>query len=159
MAGVYCVDTSSLISLKVFERDVFRSVWDTVEEFIRSGRMFAPREVLRELRVGDDEIHAWAKLQAGLFADLDETLATVLKEVQSRFPSLADPSRMTPHADPWVVALAITRARANPERRCHVVTEEKLRGQGSAKIPNVCQALDVPCTNLVGVFRLEGRVF
>lgn len=159
MAQLYCVDTSSLIKLKDFERDVFKSVWDVVEELIRTGQMFAPHEVHRELRVGDDDIHKWAKQQSGLFVDLDDEQAAALRELESRFSAVADPLRTGPHADPMVVPLALCRSRANRATPLHVVTEERARGPGPTKIPNICQAYGLSCTNLVGVFRLEGRVF
>ncbi len=126
---------------------------------IRSGRLFAPHEVKRELRVGDDEIHKWAARQPGLFADLDAAQAAVLTEIEGRFPGLADHLRAGPHADPLVVALALHRSRMESTVQCQVVTEERARGPGSTRIPNICQAYNLPCSNLVGVFRLEGRVF
>jgi hypothetical protein len=136
MNGQYSVDTSSLIELKHFPRDVFGSVWDTLEELIKAKRLFAPHEVFRELQKGDDEIFKWAKAQPGLFVDLDAVQGTLLADLLARFPAMAAPAKVGPHADPLVVALARSRLDSDGSG-CHVVTEEKLKGAGSVKIPNV----------------------
>ena len=158
MAGLYCTDTSSLIELKHFPRDVFGSVWTTLEDLIKAKRLFAPHEVFRELQKGDDDIFKWAKAQSGLFIDLDTAQGTLLSEILGRYPAMGAPMKTGPHADPLVIALARTRLNSGGDG-CHVVTEEKLKGPGSVKIPNVCDDFKVPCVNLVGVFRLEGRSF
>lgn len=75
-----------------------------------------------------------------MFVDLDEPLHAQFKKVEADFPELIDDNRTGPHADPFIVALALL-INSDPgnlleKRRCEVLTHEK-RG-GPHKIPNAC---------------------
>lgn len=58
-------------------------------------------------------------------------------------------------ADPWVIALAL-------RDRLTVVTEEVLvpatARNHKKKIPNACQALNVPCLSLTALIQAEGWI-
>jgi hypothetical protein len=68
-------------------------------------------------------------------------------------PTLADPESTRNRADPFVIALAQV-------AHATVVTEE-LPSQKASKvsIPDVCRALEVPCTDVYGFVRAEGWTF
>lgn len=54
---VYCIDTSALIDLnRMYSRDIFPTLWRRLGDLVKSGRLFAPLEVLREVEKGDDEL-------------------------------------------------------------------------------------------------------
>jgi len=126
---------------------------------IEAGRLFAPREVLRELEKKDDEILAWAKNFPLIFIEPDAQQLQLVKDILAKHAGLIDPNKYIPDADPFVIALALSRRQGLFPSDCQVVTEEKLAGPGGLKIPNVCAAYNVPCIRLVNVFELEGWVF
>lgn len=90
MASVYVVDTSSLFELKRFPPEVFPSLWANLDPFVATGRLIAPREVLREVERGDDEMNSWARAHHAMFLDLDPATAACLEEVFERFEALRD---------------------------------------------------------------------
>jgi len=115
--------------------------------------------VLREISKGDDELSKWAKRHAELFVDLDPDQATILVEIDERFPGIVDAGRLGPNADPIVVALGIKLIRGSNPTECIVVTEERIGGPGSARIPNVCLEFSLGVVNLLDFFRKEGFAF
>ena len=161
MSGhLYCIDTSSLIDLKLYPRDLFGPLWVFLEEIIAAERLIAPNEVLRELEKGDDEIYKWALTQKKAFVDLTPELGTVLSEVLTDIPELAKTIaiRPGPYADPLVVALALLRVRSGASK-CTVVTQERIGGVGSVKIPNLCSRYGISPVVLLDMVRLEGLTF
>ena len=159
MPSLRCIDTCSLIHLKYYPRDLFGPLWDFIEGLMASGHLVAPNEVLRELSKQDDEVFKWAKNMKAAFINLDEDQGAVLTEVLTAFPALAEAMKAYPHADPIVVSVALLRTRQNPENPCAVVTEEKLGGNGSRKIPNVCQKFGLKTVTLLDMLREEGLRF
>lgn len=159
MPSLHCVDTCSFIAMKHYPRDLFDPLWAFIEELIGKGLLVAPNEVLRELSKRDDDILKWAKTQKGAFIDLDGEQGKVLNEVLARFPALAEAMKISPHADPIVVSLALVITRKQPKEPCIVVTEERLGGAASHKVPNVCQQFGLKTMTLLDVFRAEGLKF
>jgi hypothetical protein len=157
--GLYCIDTSSLIDLKLYPRDLFGSLWAFLEEMIAAERLIAPNEVLRELEKGDDEIYKWAVTQKKAFINLTPELGIILSEVLADVPELAKTIalRPGPYADPLVVALARFRLSSGGSK-CTVVTQERIGGTGSVKIPNLCSRYGISVV-LLDMVRLEGLTF
>ena len=56
---VYCIDTSSLINLKPYRRDVFPTIWDKLENMIKNGELLSHLEVYKEIEAVKDVIHNW----------------------------------------------------------------------------------------------------
>jgi hypothetical protein len=155
MVETYSIDTSSLIELKRFARDVFPGVWEKVEELISSGRLVAAEEVRREIERGDDELVRWAKQHRGLFRKPDEAQILAAQQALADFPNLVDPSKEGPDADPFVVALA----KAGNEmpllpKPYTVVSQERRRA-----IPQACSRYGIECITLIEMFRREGWSF
>ena len=157
----YCVDTCSLIELhRRYPRkvEVFASLWEKVEALIENGRLFSPREVLRELEKQDDDVHNWAKNHKEIFVAPETNQLDRVKIILREHGNLVDPDKETPEADPFVIALAWARREALFPCDCYVVTEETPAGPGAGKtkIPNVCSAYGIPCIRLVTLFEQEG---
>jgi hypothetical protein len=145
----YCIDTNALIDLwrRLYPMDIFPSLWKKMEDLVHSGKLIAPREVLNELEKMDDDLLKWAKKHRAIFIAPETEQLDQVKEILRVFPTLIDPNKTTPDADPFVIALAIT-------ERAVVVTNEKAAGPGGPpKIPNVCLKYDVKCLNLLDFFR------
>ncbi len=58
-------------------------------------------------------------------------------------------------ADPVLVALCLAKTRADAASHYGVVMEERLKGPGSMRIPNVCQALGLEAIQLLEMFERE----
>ena len=150
---IYCIDTSALIAARKesYPPDVFLNFWEQFEELITDGQLIAPDEVKNELAARDDELFSWAKQHADMFAAQTARLQHAMKE--SVLPlyntSIPQLSLGKPWADPWVIALAKLNG-------AQVITQE---GGGQNKIPTICAAHGMPCTNLVGLLRAEGWTF
>ena len=144
----YCIDTSALIDLKkLYSRDIFPSLWGSIENLISQGRLIAPREVLKELEKKDDELLKWAKKHKRMFKDLDNEQQQQVRNVLKDFQNLVDVNKTTPDADPFIISLAISKGGT-------VITSEKLANPGSRpKIPNACERYNVKYTSLMEFFR------
>jgi hypothetical protein len=157
---MYVIDSSSLINLgRHYPKDIFPSAWTALEKMIGNGRLISPREVLRELLAGDDQLASWAKAIPGFFIDVSADQTAILQEIISSFPNINDTSRLGPHADPWVVTLAVWMVRNRTWPSATVVADERKGGPGSHKIPNVCAAFHLGCCNLLDFYRTESIKF
>jgi hypothetical protein len=161
MLEIYCIDTSSLIKLRRdFPQDVFPGVWENIEKLGASGRLIAPTEVLREIERGDDELVSWVRQHRKLFKKPDQAQLMAVREILAAFPVLAQASKETPEADPFVVGLAKAGNDAAgssllPDRdRYIVVSEERRRAT-----PQACSRYGIKCITLLDLFRREGWRF
>lgn len=160
MSTLHCVDTSSFIDLHNYPRDLFGSLWEFLEKMVSTGRLIAPREVLRELEKGDDDIYKWAKTQNSAFVDLSPELGSILAEIVAAIPGLTAHMslRTGPYADPILVALALFNIR-NGKTDCVVVTQERATSTASLKIPNICARYRIKSMSLLDMVRGEGLKF
>ncbi len=157
---IYCVDTSSLIECKqVYSIEVFPTLWDSLAGIVEAGRLIAPREVLREIEKQDDELLAWVKTNKKMFVPPTDDQLAITRNILRNFPNLVDPTRATPQADPFVIALGVEEK--NSGRNCIVVTEEAMVRPPSpkVKIPNVCDAHGILCIGILELFKREGWKF
>lgn len=151
----YSIDTSSLITPWRFHYPParFPSVWTRLEGLIRDGDLRASPMVLAELERGEDDLHEWARGQAGLSVDPDEEEQRLVRQIVKDFPSLVKPGEDRVNADPFVIALAMRHGLA-------VVTQERAAGPGGqSKIPNVCAARRIQCFDILGLFADCGWTF
>jgi hypothetical protein len=148
----YSFDTSSLLNGRrdLLPPSVFRSVWENIETAIGDGDIRCVDVVRDELSKRDDEVHSWAKTQNALFVPLEAAIQRATSEVLRAHPKLMGRGGGRNAADPFVIGLAIVRGGT-------VTTEETMSGNlQKPRIPDVCTALGVPCTNLVGFLLKQG---
>jgi hypothetical protein len=163
-AYYYVIDTSSLIELKRFPKDVFPTLWRNIESLIDQGFMVSHNEVLKELSRQDDSLKWWALERKDFFKELDASQIPIVKEILRKYPSLAKSDAETPAADPFVIALAVEYLR-DPQKTLDrsvqkriVVSEERLRGS-RIRIPLVCEEYNIRCITLLEMCRSEGWSF
>ena len=158
----YIIDTSSLVELnKHNPMDVYQSVWNQIEQLIKNGRLFAPKEVFHEISQIDDQLKEWSKTQDKLFVEPSQKQIKLVKEILQKYPSLIDIDRQY-DADPWVIALTLELA-TSPQKTLMkvkgiVVSEEKIRGN-RVRIPFICNDYDIESLDIIGMFREEGWKF
>ncbi len=145
----YCLDTSALIhaAVRAYPMDVFGSFWTRLGDLIADGRAFAPKEVQREIKQQDDELHGWCKEKNGLFVPPEVEIQAAMSAVTEQFPSLVDQTKGRGLADPWVVATAQVSSAT-------VVTQEFSKPT-KPRIPDACRVLEIPCVNLLELIRAE----
>ena len=160
--SVYIIDTSSLIELnKHNPMDIYQTPWKKMNGLVKSGRLYAPKEVFDEINRFDDVLAEWAKNNSEMFIDPTEEQIKIAQEILKKYPSLIKKGKRYA-ADPWVIALAIEMIRSPQttlvEVKRIVVTEEKIRGN-RVRIPYVCQEYTVKAIDILDMFRMEGWKF
>ena len=93
---VYCIDTSSLVNLRLWwSRTGNQLVWQRVDELIRQDRLIAPKQVLEELHGRDDTLLRWARSRKRMFKRSSQELVELVQEVVGKFPELVDADQPT----------------------------------------------------------------
>lgn len=155
---VYVFDSDSLINLfRHYYPERFPTLWHKFGTLLSEGKVLSVREVFKEIGWREDALATWAKGQRrALFSESTvEELQFVARIFHVRhFQAMIrkkERLKGKPVADPFVIV------RAKVLGAC-VVTQEKA-AENAAKIPNVCDHFDVPCTNLEGFMEREGWMF
>ena len=149
----YSIDSSSLIHAwwRAYPPENFASFWGRLDEMIDAGIIVASVEVHNELKKKDDEIHAWCKKRSRNFCvEIDEVQQDHLAHILGTYPRLVDTVKGRSEGDPFVIALA----RSFDVPLC-VISQEGPGKKNSPKIPDVCQAENIQCLNLVDFIRAE----
>ena len=148
----FSLDTSALIDAWVrhYPRDVFPAIWSLMESAVANREIFVVDEVVQELKRKDDDLARWVRSQAGIIVSIDDNIQQRVVNIMSAHSRLVDSRKNRSGCDPWVIALA-------QDRGLTVVTAEKASGNIlKPKIPDVCQALQIPCIEVVEMFRRQG---
>jgi hypothetical protein len=162
---IYCVDTSSLVTIqRIYRLSKLEGVWEFLDELANGGRLIAPREVLEELKVGqDDELYQWAKKHIGIFRQLTPKQWQVGKDIVNdpKYKGFVDPDKEIPEADPFVIALAVEeqkQTRLIPETWVIVAGESHAKQGKKPRIPDVCidPRYNIKCIPTVDWFEREG---
>lgn len=146
----YVIDTSALIdSWRVnHPSDVFPTLWNmNLESIYRERLLIAPQEVLNELKGRDDDLWKWARNHRSMFIKLDEEQMGLI--LLSEHQELIDEKKTTPDADPFVIALAVS-------KRWTVISSEHSNPGGNPRIPDVCKKYNTKCVKIVDFFRERG---
>lgn len=151
----YSIDTSAILDgwNRYYPPDIFPGLWNRLGGLITDGHLRATEEVLVEIEKKDDNVCEWARNQDGFFVPIDTKIQPVVSDILSSFEKLVDTRANRSAGDPFVIALAVV-------ERCTVVTGEGRTGRPDRpNIPDVCEALGVPCVNLLQLIRREGWSF
>jgi hypothetical protein len=143
---VYCIDTSSLINLKPYRRDVFPTIWNKLENMIKNGELLSPLEAYKEIEAVKDVIHNWCKNNKKMFRDADECQIQKLQDVKRQYDSNYwenEVNKTGPWADPWLIALSIC-------EKAIIVADEK---NAPNRIPVISAVFGVKCLVLLDFFK------
>jgi hypothetical protein len=148
----YSLDTNSLLTAwyQTYRPVSFPSFWEKLDSLIRDGRAFISEEVKNELARKDDDVCAWVTARPGAIVELEAEQLVLARGLATDFPALAKQRLGRQIADGFVIALAQWQGLT-------VVTAENHRGP--EKIPNICEAVDVPCLPLADLIVEEGWTF
>jgi hypothetical protein len=159
---IYSMDTSGWTLLKRgYPASNFPSLWRNVDYLAKNNRLISPHEVYAELEKQDDELLKWAKRHKESFLKLDDEQVAVGLQIVADYPTLVNPLKQTPDADPFVISLAIVqRKRATLlGDECIVVSAEKRGSPQKHKIPDVCAHLGIRHFTILDVVAQEGWTF
>lgn len=124
-------------------------------------RLIAPKEVLKEIKRGDDALVGWVRKKSRMFRALDSDQAKRVSEILAACPALIDPMSEMPQADPFLIALALV-GNAPPTQPLfkakYVVVTQEGRNKPH-KIPQVCSKAGIECLRLLDMFEREGWKF
>ena len=146
MKTVYVIDACALINAAQnynMAKKSFAHIWEALDEMIQRGELISSVEIMDELK--DDGLQSWAKQRKECFVPLTKEIQEKTVEVLAQFPTLIKiRSTGNSNADPFLVATAALQGGI-------IVTDEKLGDTKTKdyKIPNVCQALEIPYMNLL----------
>jgi len=159
---IYSMDTSGWTSLKRgYPASSFPSLWQDVDYLAKNNRLISPDQVYAELEKQDDELLKWAKLHKEIFLKLDDEQVAVGLQIVANYPSLVNPLKQTPDADPFVISLAIVQQKRSTllGDECIVVSAEKRGSPQKYKIPDVCTYLGIRHFTILDVIAEEGWTF
>ena len=150
----YLLDTSAAISQKDKDEKHYRgvdaSLWQNIDQLIRSKVIVSCSEVREEIDRKDDVIKEWFKDVGCFCLDIDEEVQRTVTAILKKHPRLVNFSKNKSSADAFLIATAM-------KWNLIVVTEEDKRGQ--FKIPMVCKALQQDCIDIYDLCEREGWRF
>ena len=145
MKTIYVIDACALIDAARnynMSKKSFSHIWAALDDLIQNGELISSTEIMDELK--DDDLKAWAKQHKECFLPLTRDVQAKTTEVLTQFPTLIKiRSTGNTNADPFLIATAALQGGT-------IVTNERLGDSKTKdyKIPNVCQALNIPYMNL-----------
>lgn len=153
---IYCIDSSVIVDLwkerGQYPKDVFISLWENIEDYIQSSRMFSSVDVYEELRNdAEKNFKKWLLKNKKMFLDVDECQVKKLREILDKYPMLAQGYEN--RADPVLVSLSVC-------RNFTILTNERksaIPSVNTPKIPNLCKEFGVDCVDIIGFCRKEKK--
>ncbi len=89
---IYCMDSNSLINITRYpgyQRDIFLSIWDKLENMVNEEKIILHVEVFRELKRKEDKILEWCKQNKNMFKEINERQQAV-RELPKMNPCYCD---------------------------------------------------------------------
>jgi Domain of unknown function (DUF4411) len=147
----YSIDSSGILDLfRYYPPDVFPTIWDQMDAAASKKTILAIDEVYRELEKKDDTAFQWLKVRKSIVVEIDVDIQQRVTALLAVHKRLVDTRKNRSSGDPFVIALAQARGLS-------VITGEKPTGViEKPNIPDVCEALKIPCLNVLSMFRQEG---
>ena len=99
----YVFDSSALFDLKRdYPINIFPTLWEWFNDMCKEELVIAPREVLREIKNGNDELVDWAKEFDNLFLEPTDEEVGILSQVMVCYtPKIIEKHSIKPWADPF----------------------------------------------------------
>ena len=147
--AVYCIDSSSLINLKPYRKDIFPTIWERLEVMINNEEIISPLQAYDEIKIGKDEIHSWCKKHKKMFKDINQCQMQKIQDVKKYYENIYwrnEINKTVPWADPWIIALSIC-------EDAIIVSDEK---NAPNKIPFIASAFGIKCLKLLDFFKEIG---
>jgi len=151
---LYIFDTNVFYALGVYYPSRFPTLWALLEKLAEDGQLQSVREVRREIEANCPYAHIelWVKSHKKIFKPPKEAEETLVLELfrQEQNRNLVKRQNILkglPVADPFIIAAAKVKGGI-------VVTMEAHKA-GGARIPTICNELDVECIDLESFLERE----
>lgn len=155
---MYIFDKNVFISLGHYYPSRFPTIWGRLNELVENGNLRSVREVRREIETNCPfkYIAQWVQDHSHIFMIPTEAELMIVRDIftTEQYRGLVKKQniiRGLPVADPFIVA-------AGKFYKALVVTQESLLS-GGARIPTLCQELQVRCKDLEGFLEEEGLMY
>lgn len=156
---IYVFDSCAFITLfENYYHSRFPTLWNRFDILVEEKRILSVREVKNEILSyhGENILTNWANNNTKLFEKPNEKEIVWVKTIfkNKHFQTLINKQKMLKGgfvADPFIVAKAKV-------KNGIVITQEKYK-ENAAKVPNVCEYLEVQCMNLEGFMEKENWIF
>ncbi len=151
----FTLDTNILINLsRQYPRDIFGSIWDSIESAVLLGEVCICEAVLREVKRGGDDLFDWAKNLQGFVCPTTEPELVTVGEIAVAHPEWVRGQKN--EGDPFIIAHAKAEG-------SEIVTEEKATGPGTAeknlRIPGVAAEHGLGTTKFLDFVRGQGWTY
>jgi Domain of unknown function (DUF4411) len=158
---MYSIDTSALIGwwVRRYPPEVFPALQTRIEQLIAAKRLRMSRMVLDELGSKPDPLYVWAQSQSGFVLSVTQPVSDRAAALIGQFPILIDPQASKPQADPYVIALAETERWTVVTQETFAATKTSGKRRKRTYIPDICQAINVPCIDFLELMKKEGWKF
>jgi hypothetical protein len=151
---MYVFDTNVFITLGLYYPSRFPTIWERLNKLAQNGKLRSVREVRNELELGNASSHIseWIKANRNIFKIPTEEEQRIVRDIlgDNRFCGLVKRENILkglPVADPFIIAAA-------KMHKGIVVTQENYR-PNAARIPTVCDVLNIKCINLEKFLEIE----
>lgn len=147
----YIIDTCSIISQKPEEphrRNVYRTLWQQIEELIKSKVIVTCSEIVDE--VEDEQLQVWLEKNECEILEVDEIIQQLVSKIVNEHPKLLNFANMKSSGDAFLIATAM-------KYNIAVITEEEKKSP--KRIPKICEAYGIPCFNVTELAEKEGWNF
>lgn len=149
----YVMDSSALFDLKSqYPKTIFPGVWERVNEMFLHKMIVAPREVLKEIKNGNDELVDWAEeFEDNFLEPTDEELLVVQSILACYPPHIISKYSIRAWADPFVLGCA-------KFYRLPIIQHET-HDPNQFKIPAIALTHKIKCLRLPQFFEEENWSF
>ena len=149
----YVIDTSALIDLNdQYPPKIFPGVWDRFDGMCEQLSIIAPREVLREIKKGNDYLIDWSDNFESMFLEPCEEEVLILQDVLQSYDEKTIRKNSTgPWADPLVIS-------CGKHFGLTIIQQEKQDGN-SNRIPRIARLHNVESLTLIQFFEEESWTF
>ncbi len=159
MNSIYVVDASAWILLSQhYPKDVFSSLWGSIEDLIKAKNILAPQQVFREIEQGgDDDLTKWCKVNNRMFLANNSEVVKLTLEIIRKYPSIVNPYATRETADPFIIALARSLKSNITDSKPIIVTDEN--ETKIDRIPYISKTYNLDSLKLTGMFKTEKWTF
>lgn len=149
----YVIDSSALFDLKNnYPLNIFPALCDRFNEMCDQQQIVSTREVLREIRRGNDELVGWAEAYEENFLEPCEEEMELVAKLLELYPSrIREKYSTTPWADPFVICCA--------KYYSVPIIQHEVVDASQFKIPPMAKKAGVKCMRLIEFFEDEGWQF
>lgn len=155
---MYIFDKNVFISLGHYYPGRFPTIWGRINELVDNGNLCSVREVRREIETNCPfkYIAQWAQDHSHIFMIPTEAELMIVRDIfrSEQYRGLVRRQNIVrglPVADPFIVA-------AGKFYEALVITQESPLS-GGARIPALCHALEIRCTDLEGFLEKEDLIY